>query len=76
MHTAAVHVARGKTTLRVQCSPSRRLRPLGFLAALCGVGVAWVVWWDEGTFAAAGGEDPAVLGFQVVVELAERVEFV
>jgi hypothetical protein len=40
------------------------------------VGVAWVVWWDEGAFAAAGGEGPAVLGFQVVVELAERVEFV
>ena len=39
-------------------------------------GVAGVVGWDEGSFAGAGDEGPAVVGFEVVVVGAERVELI
>ncbi|HSK25650.1 MAG TPA: hypothetical protein VK894_01915 [Jiangellales bacterium] len=36
--------------------------------------MAEVVGWDEGAFAGAGDEGPAVAGLEVVVDSAERVE--
>ncbi len=43
----------------------------------CGVvGVAGVVGGDEGAFAGAGGEGPAVVGLELVVVVAEGVELV
>ena len=38
--------------------------------------VSGVVGWDEGSFACAGYERPVESGFEVVVEPAQRVEFV
>ena len=38
--------------------------------------VSRVVGWDEGAFAVAGGHGPAVAGLEVVVVLAQWVEFV
>jgi hypothetical protein len=39
-------------------------------------GVSGVVGWHEGAFALAGYEGPAESGLQVVVVVAQRVEFV
>ncbi len=52
-------------------------RAASFGPRWCAVfGVAGVVGWDHGSWSGACDERPAVMGFEVVVELAERVGFV